>query len=90
MIELGQKVVDTVSGLQGIAVARHEYLNGCIRITVQPKIDKDGKTVEDSWFDEEQLSVIDFEPDECRPKSYRTQTGGPSDYRPGVPSKPIR
>lgn len=43
MINLGNKYKDKVSGFIGIAVARHIYLNGCERVTLQPEIDKDGK-----------------------------------------------
>ena len=58
MIELGQKVKDKVSGFKGVAVAKYEFLNGCTRINVQPKIDKDGKLPEAEAFDEPQLEVI--------------------------------
>jgi len=44
MIELGLEVRDVVSGFNGVAVAKHSYLNGCYRVTVQPKIDKEEKT----------------------------------------------
>jgi hypothetical protein len=33
-IELGREYRDTVTGLAGAAVARHEYLAGCTRITL--------------------------------------------------------
>jgi hypothetical protein len=36
-------VKDTITGYSGIVVARHEYLNGCLRFSLQPdKLDKDG------------------------------------------------
>lgn len=58
MIELGTKVRDRVSGVQGIAVARTEWLNGCTRVTVQPQELKDGQPVETTTVDEPQLEVV--------------------------------
>lgn len=40
-IKLGDKVRDMASGFTGIAIGRHDYLYGCVRITVQPSVDKD-------------------------------------------------
>jgi hypothetical protein len=59
MINLGDKVRDVVTGLTGIAVGKTQYLQGCIRIAVQPQELKDGKPVDASWFDEPQLEVIE-------------------------------
>ncbi len=70
MIKLGDKVKDTITDFGGIAVARCVYLNGCIRIEVQPKELKDGKIVEAVWIDESQLE--DVEKDEGE-----TPSGGP-------------
>ena len=36
MIELGEKVKDTITGFTGIATARTDYLYGCIRVEVEP------------------------------------------------------
>ena len=42
-IKLGTIVQDRVTGLQGVAVCRTEYLTGCTRVGVQPKgTQKDG------------------------------------------------
>lgn len=43
MVELGQKVKDRVTGFNGIAIARVEYLNGCVQILVRPKMVKPAK-----------------------------------------------
>lgn len=77
-IKLGDEVKDKVSGFQGIAVARHTYLNGCDRISIQPKIDKEGKLPESQSFDEPQLEVIQKETVEQGSK----KTGGPEKYMP--------
>jgi hypothetical protein len=58
-VELGDKVRDIASGFQGIAVAEHMYINGCRRISIQPKVDKDGKMVEAYSFDEPQLEILE-------------------------------
>ena len=58
MITLGAEVKDTVSGFTGVAVAKHNYINGCTRITVQPKVDKLGKLPDSQTFDEPQLTAI--------------------------------
>lgn len=75
-ITLGDMVKDTVSGFYGIAVARHTYLNGCARITVQPCIDKDGKLPDAPTFDEPQLVILPEKGVEQGDHS----TGGPEKY----------
>lgn len=58
-IELGSKVKDTITGFVGIAVAKTQWLVGCIRVTVQPQdLDKDGKVREAYTFDEPTLVVL--------------------------------
>lgn len=57
-IKLGQEVRDKVTGFKGIAVGKTEYLQGCNRISVQPKVNKEGGLVECESFDEPDLEVI--------------------------------
>ncbi len=58
-VNLGDKVKDKVSGFTGIATARHEYLNGCVRISVDPdKLGKEGAKGEGHVFDEPQLEIV--------------------------------
>ena len=75
MIKLGDKVKDQVTGLTGIVIGRTEWLNGCIRITVQPQELKDGRPVESSCFDIEQLDVL--EENVVPPKPVERRTNGP-------------
>lgn len=74
-INLGDKVKDLVTGFEGIAVARTQWLNGCFRITLQSATtDKDGKAGPQETFDEPQLEVT-------IPGAVRTgprDTGGPA------------
>jgi hypothetical protein len=55
-VELGTKAKDTVTGFEGIAIARFIYLNGCVRIELQPPA-KDNKLVDPACFDERGLNV---------------------------------
>lgn len=42
-IQLGETYRDTVTGFTGKAVARHEYLHGCTRITLSALVSGDVK-----------------------------------------------
>jgi len=54
-IKLGSEYQDIISGFVGIAVAKTEWLNGCVRVTLSPKLDKDGKFQDNICLDVEQL-----------------------------------
>lgn len=58
MIKLGDKVRDRISGFEGIATARVEYINGCIQFCIKPKMLKDGKVIDGEYFDVDQIEVI--------------------------------
>lgn len=58
LVKVGDIVRDTISGFEGVAVAATEWLNGCVRILIQPKKLHDGKPVESQTFDVEQLKVL--------------------------------
>lgn len=68
-IKLGQTVRCKLSGYKGIAVCRADWLYGCVRISVQGKVDKDGKLPELQCFDEEQLDIIKTEKQEKHNKN---------------------
>jgi hypothetical protein len=56
MIKLGQKVKDALTGFEGIALARTEYLYGCTSIGVLPTKLKETGTPQDwVWVDEQRL-----------------------------------
>jgi len=57
MIELGDKVKDTITDFEGTAISKIIHLNGCIRYEVKPQELKDGKTIESEWIDETQLFI---------------------------------
>jgi hypothetical protein len=72
-VNLGDKVRDRVTGLEGIVVAKTEWLNGCVRVVVQTRLDKDGKVPDGYNVDVEQLEVL--EKDVMQRKE--APTGGP-------------
>jgi len=55
MVKLGQKVRDKITGLEGIATARTEFLYGCVRVLIDPEGLHDGKPIESQWLDEQRL-----------------------------------
>lgn len=57
-IELGDEVKDPITGFQGIAIGRTEWLYNCDRIVVQPKAGKDGVMKGGESFDEPQLEIV--------------------------------
>lgn len=56
--KLGVRLRDKVTLFEGIATSRIEYLNGCIQYGIKPGLDKDGKTQEAHWFDEDQIEQV--------------------------------
>lgn len=55
-ITVGQRVRDKISGFEGIAVSRTEFLYGCHRVAVHPE---DADDTDQKWFDEPQLEIVD-------------------------------
>lgn len=59
-IKLGDRVCDKVTGYEGIAVARTQFLNGCVQYTIARKLKKgeDINITGDPSIDESVLKVI--------------------------------
>lgn len=76
-MQLGDMMRDTITGFTGVAISKHEYLNGCVRWSLQPKDMKDGKPVESQSFDEEQLELVS-----TGTRKFVTPKGGPARYEP--------
>jgi len=70
-IELGDKVKCIYSGFEGVAIARTEFINGCVQFSVLPK-SKDGKIPEEIGIDEDSLKVVG-----TTKKQVKKDTGGP-------------
>ncbi len=66
MIKLGTKVKDSLTGLEGTAIARIEYLNGCVSIEIRPEGLHEGRPIKTVWVDEQQLD-----------KTSKATSGGP-------------
>ena len=71
-IHLGDVARDTITGFEGVVVARTEWLTGCARLTLQPKVKKDGTLPDSMTFDEPTCDLVTSN----QPQPART-TGGP-------------
>lgn len=77
--ELGLEVEDIISGVKGIINARSQWINGCIRYSLQPKASKTdpSKMPEGYWLDEEQIKVLNK-----HVVMKKRNTGGPTTISP--------
>jgi len=57
MIQLGNKCKDKVTGYEGIAIGRAEYLTGCIQYGIVREASSGGKVPAAEWFDEGRLEI---------------------------------
>ena len=71
-IKLGDKVMCKLTGFTGIAVAKTEFLNGCVQWSVLSKMGKDKKMPEEIGIDEQSLEIIPLK----KKKIKRRDTGG--------------
>lgn len=84
-INLGSKVVDKISGFEGIATNRYTHINGCVVYTVTPAFNPKAATMfneapKGSPFDQSRLKVI-IDKVIPQPEIGRVEgrpTGGPS------------
>ncbi len=65
---LGMRVEDRVTGFRGVVSSVGFDLYGCIQAIVNPGQDKDGKLMEQVWFDVNRLRVLAAEPVMPRPE----------------------
>lgn len=75
-VKLGGIYRDRVTGMEGTAVRVVEFLGGCNRITIRPKVDKDGKLVDGILIPLEQAELVDAGPAKEAEKK-KTASGGP-------------
>ena len=75
--EFGQKVKDRYTGFTGKVAGRAIYLNGCVRLCIQPEFTKtlDKDYARGMWFPEGQLDVIGKL---IKKTETETTTGGPT------------
>jgi hypothetical protein len=75
-VQLGSTARDTITGFTGVVIAITEWLNGCVRITLQPREMKDGKPLENNTFDVQQIEVVEAN-HYLEPAPAKHATGGP-------------
>lgn len=71
-MNLGDLAKDTITGFAGVVVCMSYWLNGCVRVVLQPKELKDGKPIEALSFDVEQLELV-----ARKDKPQGSRSGGP-------------
>lgn len=57
-IHLGMEVRDRITGFTGIAYSRTEFIRGCCRIEVVPKVKEEGKVPDTYVVDEPDLEIV--------------------------------
>ncbi len=57
-INLGDEVKHIHTGFKGIVTSRSTYLSGCDRLTIQPKMIKEGELKDALAFDEPEIELI--------------------------------
>lgn len=57
-IELGDVARDRVTGFEGVVIANTQWLNGCDRLSLQPRKLVKGKPVDTMVFDRPQLERV--------------------------------
>jgi len=84
-IELGDTVEDIYTGVKGVAVARTEFINGCVQFSVAQRLDKKnpplGPELLDISIDSYSLKIIKKKP---KPKIKKVKE---DDYDNGGPSR---
>lgn len=83
-IQCGDEVSDSITGFSGIVVAVTAWLNGCVRVTIQPRLLHEGKPIEGQTFDIEQLILV-----KSAAVPSTKPTGGPHS-EPSRPAAPKR
>ena len=78
-IQLGDKVRCKITGFEGTAVAKTEFINGCVQWGVLPRMKKASKSFkeglmpEEVEIDEQSLEIISVKKKEIK----KTENGGP-------------
>ncbi len=58
-IELGSKVKCKITGYEGVAIARIEFINGCIQYEIAPRVKKGEQKYPDSiGIDQNSLEIM--------------------------------
>lgn len=76
-IEIGDRVKDVVTGFTGVVVGITKWMTGCDTVAVNPAEIKDGKPVENSYFDVNRLEIIKKQAVRMPKAAAATKPGGP-------------
>lgn len=57
-VELGDLARDGITGFTGVVTAITEWLNGCVRVTIQPAGLHEGKPDDSYTFDVERVKAV--------------------------------
>jgi len=61
-INLGDKVRHAITGFEGIATAKVQYLTGCDQVCIQPQgLKPDGDYFDSRYFDEPYVDLVESE-----------------------------
>ena len=80
---LGSKVVDRISGFEGIATSHVEYLYGNSAVAVTPATLSEGKLIGPIWFEVQRIAVVEERAPAVSPAT-SARTGGPAAPLPAV------
>jgi len=73
MENLGKIGRDKITGFVGTITAKCFYLYGCAQYSLNPKVDKDGKTQAIQWLDIGRIEVIE---EGIKPEEVKTDVNG--------------
>ena len=87
-IELGDKVKDEVSGIEGIVVGITQFIHGCLRVTIAPQAKKGEKEPPETFTADlpqcklvKKSVVSTTAPAADVPKERKKTTGGPAPFK---------
>ena len=83
---MGMRVRDRVTGFSGVVTCVSFDLYGCVQAIVHPGSDKEGKMLEQCWFDVSRLAITNIDPVMERPNF---EHGPQAEGKKGAAEKPI-
>lgn len=58
MIEFGKKYKDKITGFEGVATGKAEYISGCNQALLAPTVGSDGALKDSQWLDVQRLEEL--------------------------------
>ena len=81
MINLGDRVQDVISGINGIVVAKTQWLYGCERVTIEPEGNDKGKMFDRITVDMPQVKLLKSKILVAKKEQFISQPAGDRDDR---------